>query len=75
MAFRDFLECIQEMRALHALLLRHNGLDDSFADELVFLVQRSRISTLDISHNDLGPRGIEPMFEAMKVAQRMRWIK
>jgi len=63
MAFRDFVESILEMRALNTLLLRNNGIDDSFSEELVLMVQKSRISILDLSSNDIGIRGIEPVLD------------
>jgi Ran GTPase-activating protein (RanGAP) involved in mRNA processing and transport len=63
------------MRALHTVSLRNNGIDDSFADELIFLITHTRIHKLDISHNDIGPKGITPFLTALKNHGRIKWIE
>jgi Ran GTPase-activating protein (RanGAP) involved in mRNA processing and transport len=75
MAFRDLVESLQEMRALHTIMLSNNGIDDAFSEELVFLISKCRIRKLDLSHNNLGPKGIEPMLDTMKAHGRIKWIE
>ncbi|CAD8199853.1 unnamed protein product [Paramecium pentaurelia] len=66
LAFKEFLEQIQDMRTLHTLKLRNNGIDDSYTDELKFIVSNTHIKSLDLSHNELGPKGMEIFLSSIK---------
>ncbi|KAM3128162.1 hypothetical protein pb186bvf_019709 [Paramecium bursaria] len=66
LALRDFLECLQDMKTLHTLELRYNGIDDSYVDELKFIITNTSIQNLDISHNEIGVKGIDPFFNTLK---------
>lgn len=47
------------MRTLHTLKLKNNSIDDSYSDELKFIVTNTHIKCLDISNNEIGPKGME----------------
>ena len=34
---REFVESIADMRCLHTVILRNNGIDDTYTDELGFI--------------------------------------
>lgn len=54
------------MRTLHTLKLRNNGIDDSYADELKFIVTNTHVRNLDISRNEIGPKGMDIFLTAVK---------
>lgn len=54
------------MRTLHTLYLRNNGMNDSFYEELVYLVTHCKLQALDISENDISPKGIDGMLQQLK---------
>ncbi|CAD8185046.1 unnamed protein product [Paramecium octaurelia] len=66
LAFKEFLEQIQDMRTLHTLKLKNNGIDDSYSDELKFIVSNTHVKSLDLSHNELGPKGMEIFLGSIK---------
>ncbi|CAK95066.1 unnamed protein product (macronuclear) [Paramecium tetraurelia] len=66
LAFKEFLEQVQDMRTLHTLKLRNNGIDDSYSDELKFIVSNTHVKSLDLSHNELGPKGMELFLGSIK---------
>ncbi|CAK84389.1 unnamed protein product (macronuclear) [Paramecium tetraurelia] len=41
-------------------------LDDSYSDELKFIVSNTHIIYLDLSHNELGPKGMEIFWNILK---------
>lgn len=54
------------MRALHTLKLQNNGIDDSFSEELVMIITHTRVYNLDISYNEIGPKGMINFIQVMK---------
>ena len=42
------------MRALHSLVLKKNGIDESCAEEVETLLQIKRITRIDLSSNRMG---------------------
>lgn len=54
------------MRTLHTLKLKNNGIDDSYSDELKFIVSNTHIKSLDLSHNELSPKGMEIFLSSIK---------
>ncbi|CAD8101547.1 unnamed protein product [Paramecium sonneborni] len=66
LAFKEFLDQIQDMRTLHTLKLKNNGIDDSYCDELKLIVSQTHVKSLDLSHNELGPKGMEIFLGSIK---------
>lgn len=50
---RMLVDSIQEMPCLTTLLLRHNGIDDSYRDELISLFSNRTICKVDLSNNQV----------------------
>lgn len=45
------------MRCLSSLILRNNGIDDTFIEEIDILFNNTRITRLDLSGNEIGKKG------------------
>lgn len=43
---------------MNSLIIKNNGIDDSYSDELAFIISHTKINKLDLSQNDIGPKGI-----------------
>lgn len=47
------------MRTLSTLILKNNGIDDSYNDELKYIITNTHIRNIDLSHNEITSKGIE----------------
>ncbi|KRX06458.1 hypothetical protein PPERSA_05071 [Pseudocohnilembus persalinus] len=56
-SFKEFLNCIKDMRCLHSLVLQNNGIDDSFLEEIDILFNNQKIKKIDLSQNYIGKKG------------------
>ena len=63
------------MKTLHTLELRYNGIDDSYVEELKFIITNTSIQNLDISHNEIGVKGIDPFFNTLKGVNYFKSLK
>lgn len=63
------------MRTLHTLKLSHNGIDDSYADELKYIITNTNVKCLDLSNNEIGCKGIEIFFTALKEVTYFKSLK
>lgn len=75
MGFKDLLDSIQDVKTLKSLNLKNNGIDDSYVDELKFIITNTSISVLDLSNNEIGPKGIEPMLQSLKEVSYFKSIE
>lgn len=46
-AFREMIECTQDMRCLSTLILRNNGIDDECLEELDMIFENPTITRID----------------------------
>lgn len=51
---REFVSRIVEMRSLHSLCLKNNGIDEGCAEEIESLFNLKRIIRIDLSANKMG---------------------
>jgi len=65
-SMREFVESIADMRCLHTVILRNNGIDDTFTEELEALVNNWKIQSLDLSNNNIGKQGALALSKALK---------
>lgn len=63
------------MRTLHTLILKNNGIDDSYHEELKYIITNTHVRNLDLSHNEIGPKGIEGFLTALKEVSYIRSLK
>lgn len=59
MCFKEFLESLQDIRTLSTLILKNNGIDDSYNEELKYIITNTHVRNIDISHNEISSKGIE----------------
>jgi hypothetical protein len=65
-AFREFIESIGDMRCLSTLILKNNGIDDNYLNELELILGNSRITRLNLSQNDIGKKGVQLIARLLK---------
>lgn len=50
-------------------------MDDSYGEALGILMTHPKITRLDVSHNEIGPKGIKPLIASIKQHKQMKSIK
>jgi Ran GTPase-activating protein (RanGAP) involved in mRNA processing and transport len=74
-AFREFLESIADMRCLETLILRNNGIDDTYVDELEIIFSNPRITHIDLSGNLIDKQGALVIGKCLKEGEEhLKWL-
>ena len=63
------------MRTLQTLNLSRNGINDSYFEELKYILTNTHICNLDLSQNEIGPKGIEVFLQQMKEIKYFKSLK
>lgn len=73
--FREFLEGIEDMRCLSTVVLRNNGIDDEYIEELEMLLSNERLKKIDLSNNDIGKQGALAIARKLREVSHIEWIE
>jgi hypothetical protein len=73
---RELLDSIADMRCLHTIILRNNAIDDNYCDELETLFMNWRLTSVDLSDNNIGKIAINTISKVLKEkVNHLEWLE
>lgn len=73
-ALREMIEGVEDMRCLNTMILKGNGIDDEYIEEIEMLLSNERITTIDLSTNEIGKLGAQAIARKLKETNHLVWL-